>query len=98
MSTNVTFDVYQCDVVAIVRLIIVGIENEPLRADWMIIGAQQLRRLGVLDRSADLPAHVLLRRFVGLFVDQQICKRIQEADAAALRPFCLGGVSPLLLG
>jgi hypothetical protein len=52
-------DIYQCNVVAIVRLIVVGIENEPLGADWMIIGAQQLRRLGVLDRSTDLPAHVL---------------------------------------
>src|ERR1700726_2628931 len=51
--------IYQCDVVAIVRLIVVRIENEPLGADWMIVGAEQLRRLGVLDRSADFPAYKL---------------------------------------
>jgi hypothetical protein len=31
-------------------------------------------------------------------VNQQICKRIEEADAAALGPFCLVGAQPLLLG
>src|SRR6516225_6284978 len=32
-------DIYQGDVIAIVRLIIFSIENEPLSADWMVIGA-----------------------------------------------------------
>src|SRR5947207_2559004 len=53
---------------------------------------------GILDGSADFSAHELRCRFVGFFVEQQICKRIQKTDAAAFRPFRLVGAQPLVLG
>ena len=49
-------DVYQCDVVAIVCLVVLGIKNEPLGADRMMVGAEQVRGLGILDRGADFLA------------------------------------------
>ena len=52
-------DIDQGDVVAIVGLVIVGIEDEPLGADRMVVGAQQFGRLGVLDGGANLPADKL---------------------------------------
>ena len=64
----------------------------------MIVGTQQLCRLGILQRGTDLPAHELRCGFVGVFVDQQVGERVQKTDAAALGPFCLVGASPLLLG
>ena len=63
-------DIYQCDIVAIVCLVVVGIKNEPLGADRMIVGAEQVRGLGILDRGADFLAHELRGRFVGLVVNQ----------------------------
>lgn len=83
---------HQRDVVAIVRLIVVGIENKPLGADRVIVRAQQFRGLRILDGGADFPAHEFGRRFVRLLVDQQIGVRVQKADAAALGPFCLVGL------
>ena len=52
-------DIDQGDVVAIVGFVIVGIEDEPLGADRMVVGAQQFGRLRILDRRVNLPANKL---------------------------------------
>ena len=90
-------DVDQRDVVAIVGLVIVGIEDEPLRSDRVIIGAEQLRRPRVLDGGADPLAHEVRSRIVGRLVHQEVVVGIEIADAAALLPFCRIHSPPLVL-
>jgi hypothetical protein len=67
--------------------------RQPLGADRMIGGPQQLGRHGVLHDRADLVAHEIRRGPVRRLVQQQILEGIEEADAAALVPLRLGGAS-----
>ena len=52
-------DIDQGDVVAIVGLVVVGIENQPFGADRMIVRTQQLCGSWILDGGADLLAYEL---------------------------------------
>ena len=88
----------QHDVVAIVGLVIVRIEAEPLGADRVILRRQQLGRRLVLHDDADLVAGELRGRVVGLLVHQKIGVGVEVADAAALLPLGLVGGVALLLG
>src|SRR5882757_10323303 len=90
--------VHQRDVVAIVGLVIVGIEAEPLGADRMVLGRQQLGGPLVLHDATDLVAHEFRGGVVGLLVHQQVGVGIEVADAAAFLPLGLVGPVALLFG
>ena len=79
-------DIDQPDVVAVIGLIIVGIDAQTLGADRMILRSQKFGRLRIVDDGPDLVAHELRRALVGLGIDDQIGERSQEIHTAALLP------------
>ena len=84
------------DVVAVVGLVVVGIEAEPLGADRMVLGRQQFAGALVLHDGADLVAHELRGGVVRLLVHQQVGVGIEVADAAAFLPLRLVGLVALV--
>ncbi len=65
-------DVDQIDVVAIERLVIVGVDRRTLRAVRMILRAQQFCGFGILDRFPDLVANELRDIFVGCSIGHDV--------------------------
>ena len=88
----------QRNVRTVVDLIVAGIEAQALGTDGMIIGAEQLGHSRILDDAADLLAHELGGRLVGLFIDKEIAVAGQEADGASVLPEPLIINAPFLVG
>ena len=65
-------DVDERDVVAVVGLVVVDVDAEPLGAERIGVRREQLRDLGVVDDLADLRADELGGRLVRLLVEQQV--------------------------
>src|SRR5262249_14848084 len=98
LGDRVAAHVDQGDIVAVESLVVAGIEAEPFGADRMVLGGQELGGARILDDAADLVAHELRRRVVGLLVHQKVVIGIEVADAAALLPLGLVGRGALVFG
>ena len=79
--------VYQRDVVAVVRFVIIGIEAKALGADRMVLRRQPFRDRLVFDDAPDLVAHEFRCGVVGRLVHQDVGVGVEKTDAAAFGPF-----------
>ena len=90
-------DVDQLHVRQIVGLVVARIEDQPLGADGMVVRAECLGSLGILDGLEDFVSHEVGGCVVGRLVGKQIIVGVEEADRATLLPLPLvGGVALLL--
>ena len=76
-------DVDQGDVGPVEGLVVADVDAQPLAADG-VLGRQQLGDLRVAHALADLVAHELCRRLVGLLVDHQVVVGAEEPEPAVL--------------
>ena len=89
---RIGLDVNQRDVGAIVGRIVVGIDADPLRADRMIVGLQQLRHLGVVDDLGDPVADEVGGGVVGRLVQRDVVIGRGEGQAALLPARAVAGL------
>ena len=95
---RVAANVDERDVVAVVGLVVVDVDADALGPDRMCRRAQSLGGRGVVDDLADLRAHEVGGRLVGLGVDVDVVERQQDAGDPALRPAALEHGFALLRG
>ena len=76
--------VYQSDVVAVVSVVVAGVDADPLRSDRMVAGAQQRRNRRVTDDAANLRAHEVGGCVIGPFIHHQVIEGVHEIDTATL--------------
>ena len=79
-------EVHEFDVVAVVDAVVAGIDADALRAERVVVRAERLGDLRVLDDRADLLANELRDRVVRRLVDHQVVERMDEVDAALAPP------------
>ena len=82
-SIGVLADVDQRDVGPVERLVVADVDAQPLAADG-VLRREQLGELRVLHLLADLAAHEIGGRAVGLLAHHQVLECAQKGEPAAL--------------
>ena len=77
-------EIDQGDVVAVERVVVVGVDADALGAERIVLGEERLGDGGVADRGADLGPEELGGGVIGLFPGEEVRERRGEAEAAAL--------------
>ena len=80
------------------RLVVAGVDAQPLRADGIRRRAQRLGRLRVVDDAADLVAHELGEQFVGRSVAEMVCVRAEDLHDPTVLPRLVVRGAALLVG
>ncbi len=65
-------DADEGDVVAVVRLVVVDVDAHPLGRERVLVRTEDLRKHGIVDAGADLPAHEVGDELVRLLVREQV--------------------------
>ena len=91
-------DVDQSDIVAVERLVVAGVDTDPLSADRIRFRAEEFGSLGIVHDGPDLVAYELGEYRVRLRIAGRVGECPDELESVAGIPRTFHHVRPLLLG